>query len=74
MKKLAPLQNDTWPKIEPGMPFMQLPCLSAAGVAPTWNRSVPLNPKSTVTIASAGMAGTKGCTAGVVPFVITSGS
>jgi hypothetical protein len=56
------------------MPFMQLPCLSALAVAPTWNRSVPLNPKSTVTTASAGRAGTEGCTAGVVPLVITSGS
>ena len=53
---------------------MQLPCLSAVGVAPTWNRSVPLNPKSIVTIASAGMFGTEGATAGVVPWVITSGS
>ena len=74
LKKLVPLQKDTWPKIDPGMPFMQLPCLSASAVAPTWNRSVPLNPKSTVTTAPAGMSGTRGCTAGVVPFVITSGS
>ena len=39
---------------------MQLPCLSAVGVAPTWKRSVPLNPKSTVTIASAGRFGHRG--------------
>ena len=52
---------------------VQLPCASALGVAPTWNRSVPLNPKSMVTIASAGSFGTTGATAGVVPWVMTSG-
>ena len=69
-----PLQNDTCPKIDPGWPLTQLASLRVFGVAPTWNRSVPLNPKSIVTIASAGISGTDGCTAGVVPCVMTSGS
>ena len=73
LKKLMPLQNDTWPKTDPGSPLMQLPCASALGVAPTWNRSVPLNPKSMVTIACRGSFGTTGATAGVVPWVMTSG-
>ena len=73
LKKLTPLQNDTCPKIDPVWPLRQLACLSAVGVAPTWKRSVPLNPKSIVTIASAGRFGTEGVTAGVVPWVITSG-
>ena len=34
---------------------------------------MPLNPKSIVTIASAGSVGTTGATAGLVPFVMTSG-
>ena len=66
LKKLMPLQNDTWPKTEP-RPLTQLPWASALGVAPTWNRSVPLNPKSMVTIACRGSFGTTGATAGVVP-------
>src|SRR3984957_7802761 len=74
LKKLTPLQNDTWPKIDPDVPLTQLPFLSAFAVAPTWNRSVPLNPKSIVTIAPFGSFGTTGATAGVVPFVMTSGS
>ncbi len=72
-KKLVPLQNDTWPKTDPIWPLMQLPCCSALAVAPTWNRSVPLNPKSMVTIAFGGSVGTVGATAGVVPWVTTSG-
>ena len=52
---------------------MHLPCASACGVAPTWNRVVPLNPKSMVTIASAGSFGTTGAMAGLVPSVMTSG-
>ena len=69
-----PLQNDTWPKIDPAVPLTQLPCARAFGVAPTWVRLVPLNPKSIVTIAFAGSVGTTGATAGVVPCVMTSGS
>ena len=72
LKKLMPLQNDTWPKTDP-RPLTQLPCASAFGVAPTWIRSVPLNPKSMVTIACRGSFGTTGATAGVVPWVMTSG-
>jgi hypothetical protein len=52
----------------------QLAFLSVFGVAPTWVRSVPLNPKSIVTIAFLGSFGTTGATAGVVPSVMTSGS
>ena len=74
LKKLMPLQNDTWPKIDPDVPSTQLPFLSAFAVAPTWNRSVPLNPKSIVTTAPRGSVGTTGATAGVVPLVMTSGS
>src|SRR5581483_11998843 len=55
------------------MPSVQLPWLSALGVAPTRNRSVPLNPKSIVTTACLGSFGTTGGTAGVVPWVMTSG-
>src|SRR3984957_1261284 len=76
LKKLAPLQNDTCPKGDagdPGMPSMQLPSLSAPGVAPFWNRNVPLNPKSMVTIAFLGSFGTTGLTAGLVPAVMTRG-
>jgi hypothetical protein len=29
LKKLGPLQNDTWPKGEPGSPSVQLPWRSA---------------------------------------------
>ena len=43
-------------------------------MAPTWVRSVPLNPKSIVTTAFRGRVGTVGATAGVVPWVMTSGS
>src|ERR1700677_386339 len=74
LKNLVPLQNETCPKIEPYWPLRQLPCCSPSGVAPPWNRSVPFNPKSTVTTAFAGSCGTAGLTAGVVPSVITSGS
>ena len=48
-----PLQNDCWPKGDP-RPLTQWPCASALGVAPTWIRFAPLNPKSTVTIAFLG--------------------
>ena len=74
LKKLTPLQNETCPKGECGSPSVQLPSPSASGVAPTWIRLVPLNPKSMVTIAPAGSFGTTGATAGVVPWVMTSGS
>ena len=74
LKKLVPLQNDTWPNTEPAWPLTQLPCLRAFPVAPTWVRSVPLNPKSIVTTAFRGRVGTVGATAGVVPWVMTSGS
>ena len=50
------------------------PAASAVGVAPTGNRSRPLNPKSIVTTALAGIGGIVGFTAGRVPWVITSGS
>src|SRR5580704_13251871 len=76
LKKFAPLQNDTCPKGDagdPGMPSMQLPWLSASGVAPFWSKNVPLNPKSMVTIAFLGSFGTTGLTAGVVPAVMTRG-
>ena len=73
LKKLVPLQKDTCPKGDPGMPSTQLPCASASGVAPTWYRNVPLNPKSMVTIAFAGSFGTTGATAGLVPWVTTRG-
>ena len=73
MKKLGPLQNDTWPNGDCGMPSVQLPSLSASGVAPACNKKVPLKPKSMVTIAPAGSFGTTGFTAGVVPLVMTSG-
>ena len=46
---------------------------SALGVAPTWIRFAPLNPKSMVTIAFLGSFGTTGATAGVVPWVMTRG-
>ena len=69
-----PLQNDTWPKIDPFRPLTQLPCRSAFRVAPTWVRLVPLNPKSMVTTAPCGSVGTTGATAAVVPCVMTSGS
>jgi len=72
LKKLMPLQNDTWPKTEP-RPLTQRPCCSALGVAPTWVRSVPLNPTSMVTIAFLGSLGTTGAMAGMVPWVTTSG-
>ncbi len=48
LKKLVPLQNDTWPNSVPPWPLTQLPCLRAFAVAPTWVRTVPLNPKSIV--------------------------
>ena len=73
-KNWVPLQNDTWPKIDPFRPFTQLPCCSALAVAPTWVRLVPLKPKSIVTTAPAGSVGTTGAAAGVVPWVMTSGS
>ena len=73
LKKVVPLQNDTWPKSVPPWPLRQLPCLRAFAVAPTWVRSVPLNPKSIVTTAFRGRVGTVGATAGVVPWVMTSG-
>src|SRR5215469_9056725 len=73
LKKLTPLQNDTCPKGDPGMPSVQLPSLSAPGVAPFWMRNVPLNPKSMVTTAPFGSFGTTGLTAGVVPAVMTRG-
>src|SRR5258708_11138266 len=63
-KKPVPLQKDTWPKIDPFSPFTQRPWRSAFAVAPTWVRFVPLNPKSTVTAAPAGSAGTTGFAAG----------
>ena len=73
-KNWVPLQNDTWPKIDPFRPLTQLPCRSAFRVAPTWVRLVPLNPKSMVTTAPAGSVGTTGGTTAVVPLVMTSGS
>src|ERR1022692_3424192 len=73
-KKLVPLQNDTWPKIDPFRPVTQFPCCRAVGVAPTCVRLVPLKPASIVTIAPAGRVGTTGAAAGVVPAVMTSGS
>jgi len=30
LKKLMPLQNDTWPKADRGSPSMQVPCCSAS--------------------------------------------
>ena len=71
-KKAVPLQNDCWPKGDP-RPLTQWPCASALGVAPTWIRFAPLNPKSMVTIAFLGSFGTTGTTAGVVPCVMTRG-
>ena len=59
-KKLIPLQNDTCPKSDPAWPLTQLASASVVGVAPTGNRSLPLNPKSIVTTAFAGIAGTVG--------------
>ena len=72
LKKLMPLQNDCWPNTDPS-PLTQRPWRSALGVAPTWVRLVPLNPKSIVTIAFLGSFGTTGATAGVVPCVMTRG-
>ena len=69
-----PLQNETWPNTEPLRPLTQRPWASAFAVAPTWVRSVPLKPTSMVTMARAGRVGTTGAAAGVVPWVITSGS
>ena len=74
LKKLVPLQNDTWPNASPPWPLTQLPCRRAFAVAPTWVRTVPLNPKSIVTTELRGRVGTTGATAGVVPWVMTSGS
>ena len=74
LKKLIPLQNDACPKIDPAWPLTQLASASVVGVAPTWNKSLPLNPKSIVTTAFAGILGTEGRTAGLVPCVTTSGS
>ena len=73
-KKPGPLQNDTCPKSDPAWPLTQPACASAVGVAPTGNRSLPLNPKSIVTTALAGIGGIVGFTAGRVPWVTTSGS
>ncbi len=73
-KKPVPLQNETWPKMEPLSPLTQRPWASAVGVAPTWVRLVPLKPKSMVTTAFGGRVGTTGAAAGVVPCVMTSGS
>ena len=77
LKKLAPLQNDVCPKADPAWPLTQWASASVVGVAPTWTRSVPLNPKSIVTTASAGITGGLSFMPGVsglVPCVITSGS
>src|ERR1700689_4897629 len=74
VKKLMPLQNDTWPNTEPAVPLTQFAPRNVPGVAPTWVRSVPLNPKSMVTTAFLGSVGTTGATAGVVPWGMTSGS
>ncbi len=73
-KNWVPLQNDTWPKMDPRSPFTQRPWNSAVRVAPTWVRLVPLKPKSMVTTAPAGSVGTTGVAAGWVPWVMTSGS
>src|SRR5579872_7607731 len=73
LKKLVPLQKETCPNGDFGMPSVQLPSASASGVAPFWSRTVPLNPKSMVTIAPLGSFGTTGLTAGVVPAVMTRG-
>src|SRR5262249_34184200 len=77
LKKLAPLQNDVDPKAEPDWPLTQWASASVVGVAPSWTKSLPLNPKSIVTTASAGIAGGLSFMPGVsglVPLVITSGS
>src|ERR1035441_3046548 len=72
-KNCWPLQNDTWPKIDPARPLMQLPsCSAAVPAALTRVRLVPLNPISIVTIAPAGNVGTTGAAAGVVPCVIVT--
>ena len=68
MKKPIPLQYETCPKIDPGIPFTQLPWRSASGVAPTWVRFVPLKPKSMVTTACRGSLGSTGAAAGWVPW------
>ena len=73
-KNLVPLQNDTWPNTEPCSPSTHDPCRRARRVAPTWVRSVPLKPTSMVTMELRGSLGTTGATAGVVPWVMTSGS
>src|SRR5690242_11007824 len=73
LKKAGPLQNDTWPNGEPGMPSVHRPSASAFGVAPAWRRTSPLNPMSMVTTACRGSFGTTGLTAGLVPLVMTSG-
>src|SRR5580693_8046380 len=77
LKKLTPLQNDVRPKADPARPLTQWASASVVGVAPTWTRSVPLNPKPIVTTASGGITGALSFMPGVsglVPLVITSGS
>ena len=66
-KNCVPLQNETWPKIDPFRPLTQRPCRSAFAVAPTWVRLVPLNPKSRVTTAPAGSVGTTGARRAACP-------
>ncbi len=50
---------------------MQFPCLAPV---PTSASALPLNPRLTMTCEPAAIVGAVGATAGVVPWLITSGS
>ena len=73
-EEAGPVAERHLPEDRARRPSTQRPWASASGVAPTWVRLVPLNPKSMVTMASRGSWGSTGAAAGVLPCVITSGS
>ena len=74
MKKLVPLQNDTCPKTDPAMPFMQRPWLSAFGRRAHLEQVGAVEPEVDRDDRVARQRRHRRRTAGVVPSVITSGS
>ena len=68
VKNAAPLQDET-----PLGPLTQRPWASAPEVAPTGVRSMPLAPKSMVTMAPGGSSGMTGALAGLAPLVTIAG-
>ncbi len=68
VKNAAPLQDET-----PLGPLTQRPWASAPEVAPTGVRSMPLAPKSMVTMAPGGRSGMTGALAGLAPLVTIAG-